>query len=89
MLSLLGAMPDRQLALRIGCSKESVIAKRKKLGIKAYSGAFGPGACNWGETELALIRNYSDKEIVKMMGRSLTEIAEKRKSLSSHANSQR
>jgi len=80
LLALLGKLPDSELAKRLGCSPQAVSAMRRKLGIKSYSG-HGPGICAWGQTELGLLRNFSDKEVARTTGRSLGEIAEKRKSL--------
>ena len=77
MLALLGKIPDRELAQRLGCTVQSVGMHRRARGIKP----FGPNTRvpKWGLTELALLRGYSDKEIAKMTGRSPTGIAAKRR----------
>jgi len=79
-LALLGKMPDSELARRVGCTAQAVSLKRNKLHIPRFiSSSHRVHRVHWGETELGLLRNHSDKEVAKMTGRSLTEIAAKRR----------
>lgn len=80
-LSLLGQIPDAELARRIGCKKLEVAVLRRMHGIKATK-LRQSTRCAWGQTELGLLRNYSDREIAKMTGRTVSEISAKRTAIS-------
>jgi len=74
-------MPDTKLGERIGRSAQAAGALRRRLGIEAFSNT-GPGRHPWGETELGLLRSYTDKEIAAMTSRKVEEIAVKRREIS-------
>ena len=78
-IALLGTDTDAAIAKLLGIPKDSVFSQRTLHGIPAYG---KPGASKWGETELALLRNYTDREIAKITSRSLQEIAAKRREVS-------
>jgi hypothetical protein len=79
-LSLLGQIPDAELARRMGCKKLEVAVLRRMHGIKAMK-LRQSHRCSWGQTELDLLRNYSDREIAKMTGRTVSEISAKRSAI--------
>src|SRR5215471_11449537 len=87
-LSLLGQIPDAELARRMGCRKLEVAMLRRMHGIKATK--LTPSRrCAWGQTELGLLHSYSDRQIAKMTGRSVSEISAKRRAVSSRRVSYR
>jgi hypothetical protein len=73
----LGTATDKAIAKRLGLSPSTVFMQRSKRGIKAH-GRLRHTSCAWGQTELGLLRNFSDREIARLTGRSLKEIAAKR-----------
>jgi hypothetical protein len=74
-IALLGTDSDGAIAKRLGIPLAAVWRQRTTLGILPHR------TCKWGETELALLRSYTDEEIAEMTGRALQEIAAKRNSL--------
>ena len=76
--ALLGTDSDAVIAERLGVSIAAVEAQRKQRHIPVY----GNGGCRWGQTDLGLLRSYSDEEIAKITRRSLREIAAKRREMS-------
>jgi hypothetical protein len=78
ILPLLGTVSDAKLGKRVGRSAQTVGALRRRLGIKTFSEGRHP----WGETELGLLRSYTDKEIAAMTSRKIEEIAAKRREIS-------
>jgi hypothetical protein len=80
-IALLGRDSDGAIAKRLGISTAQVFQQRTRRGIRAFE-SFHHGHCKWGQTELGLLRNYSDQEIAKMTGRSLQKIADMRRSAS-------
>jgi hypothetical protein len=79
-IALLGSDSDYAIAKRLGISPSEVFLQRSRRGIRAFA-SMHRGECKWGQTELGLFRNYSDQEIAKLTGRSVKEVAAKRKSL--------
>ena len=75
-IALLGTASDAVVAKRLGISALKVYTERANRRIPAYN------RYRWGQTELALFRSYTDEEIAKMTGRSVTEIGGKRRELS-------
>jgi hypothetical protein len=80
-IALLGKDTDGVIAKRLGISPSEVFLQRSRRGIRAFE-TLRHGRWKWGQTELALLRNYTDREIAKLTGRSLKEIAAKRRSIS-------
>jgi hypothetical protein len=78
ILPLLGTMSDAKLGKRVGRSAQTVGALRRSLGIKSFGGVVS----RWGETELALLRSYTDEEIAAMTSRKIEDIAAKRRETS-------
>ncbi len=78
-VALLGMHPDKALGERFGVSRLAVRMQRYRRGIPAKHGS--PRHQNWGQTDLGLLRSYTNSEIAKMTGRSSKEVAAKRKSL--------
>ncbi len=79
-IALLGTDSDRAIAKRLGVSPSLVGNQRRAIGIPAAR-ELGAPPCKWGETELALMRSYTDEEVAKMTGRSIHDVAAKRRSL--------
>jgi len=75
-IALLGTDFDPVIGQRLGISTHKVRAKRVQLGIRPLQ-----MLCNWGQTELTLLRTHTDQEVAKMTGRSLNDVAAKRRSL--------
>ena len=75
-IALLGTDFDPTIAQRLGITTHKVRAKRVQLGIRPLQ-----MLCNWGQTELALLRTHTDQEVAKMTGRSIKDVAAKRQSL--------
>jgi hypothetical protein len=78
IVPLLGTMSDAKLGKRVGRSAQTVGALRRRLGIKSFASVVS----RWGETELALLRSYTDEEIAAMTSRKIEEIAAKRREIS-------
>jgi hypothetical protein len=78
LLALLGKISDDQLSRRIGCSARVVAHRRRQLGIKAQ---YFRTSYPWGTTEIDLLRNFTDKDISRITGRSPSDIAAKRQGL--------
>jgi hypothetical protein len=79
-IALLGTDFDDVIAKRLGIRPSDVFLQRRRRGIRAF-GTLRHGHCKWGQTEIGLLRNYTDQEIAKLTGRSLKEIAAKRRSI--------
>ncbi|HZZ29002.1 MAG TPA: hypothetical protein VFE46_13460 [Pirellulales bacterium] len=79
-IALLGADTDSAVALRLGVSRAMVYVERRKRNIPAHGRSHHPH-CAWGETELGLLRNYSDAEVAKLTGRPEKEILAKRREI--------
>jgi hypothetical protein len=76
-LALLGTDTDTAIARLLRISSASVLRARKNQNIPAHR----PRTYRWGQTELDLLRSYSDDEIAIMTSRSLAEISAKRQEL--------
>jgi hypothetical protein len=79
-IALLGTDSDAAIAKHLGIEPSKVFLQRSRRGIRAFE-SLRHGYCKWGQTELGLFRNYTDEEIAKLTGRSVKEVAAKRKSL--------
>jgi hypothetical protein len=79
-VALLGVQPDTEVANRFGVSRRAVAMQRYLRDIPVQ-GHNQRDHSKWGETELALLRSYTDKEIAKMTGRSVKDVAAKRRSV--------
>ena len=79
-LALLGTNSDGAIAKRLGITPSQVFLQRNRRGIPAFE-SLHHGRCNWGQTELGLFRSYTDQEIAKLTGRSVNEVAAKRRAL--------
>ena len=78
--SLLGTMPDSELAKKLGCGESAVFRRRRLLKISPRSP--GPAkVANWGTTELAMLGRYTDEEVARITGRTLAEVQAKRREL--------
>src|SRR4051812_1479202 len=72
---LLGAMPDGELAKRLGRSRVSVQKRRLRLGIE-YRATLRP---EWGQEALALLGKLPDEELAKRMHCTVLQVINKRK----------
>jgi hypothetical protein len=79
-IALLGTDSDPAIAQRLGIETSQVFLQRSRRGIRAFE-SLRHGYWKWGQTELGLFHNYTDQEIAKLTGRSIQDIAAKRKSL--------
>ena len=77
-IALLGTDSDATIAKRLGVSPSRIFLQRSRRGIPAHKSMKRPNY-KWGQTELDLLRTYTDREIAKITGRSLREIAAKRR----------
>jgi hypothetical protein len=75
-IALLGTVSDREIAKRLGIPVSAVHGQRTIRNIPPWK------RYKWGETELGLLRTYTDQEIAELTGRSLFDIAAKRRELS-------
>jgi hypothetical protein len=79
VVAMLGKDTDKAVAQKLGVTPTTVFLQRSKRGIPPYGRR--SRMPNWGQTELSLLQTYSDKEIAKLTGRSVPEIAAKRRAL--------
>jgi hypothetical protein len=79
-IALLGTDTDGAIAKHLGIAPSQVFLQRSRRGIRAFE-SLRLGRCKWGQTELGLFRNYTDQEIAKLTGRSVQDVAAKRRSL--------
>jgi hypothetical protein len=72
-ITLLGTMPDPELARRLGRTRSAVQLKRHRRGIRMFH--YVP---RWKPEELALLGKVSDEEVARQTGRSLVAIKAER-----------
>ena len=74
---LMGTMPDRELALRLGRTHKAVEARRIHLGIPK----FDPRIHKWTAEEDALLGVEADGQIASRLGLSISAVAHRRRRL--------
>ncbi len=70
----LGKVPDAEIAAELGCSKETVARKRRKLGIRLVN--IRP----WTPEEHALVGTLPDRVVARKIGRTRAAVANRRRS---------
>ena len=71
-MSLLGTMPDEEVARRTGRTAGAVRQKREELGIP------NPAGNRWTAEGIALLGMLPDREVARRLGRSLQSVTQKR-----------
>jgi hypothetical protein len=71
-LTVLGTMPDEDVAAKLGRTATGVRVKRWKCGIPNPAGSL------WNAEEIALLGTLPDREVAKRLGRSLGAVLQKR-----------
>jgi hypothetical protein len=71
---LLGTMPDRLLAERLGCSRQAIVERRRKLRIPP----FHPHRRPWSRAEEELLGTMPDKRLARRLNRSAEGVAARR-----------
>jgi hypothetical protein len=79
--ALLGTATDDTISKRIGRSKGAIAQRRCRLRIPAIDYCNGQDHIRWGATELAMLGRHPDAYISRITGRSVQEVAAKRKAL--------
>lgn len=80
VLALLGKIPDTAIARRFQLNRVVVMRKRMRLGIPSANVADRKSSA-WTDAELQVLRSYDDLQAARMTGKTLREIAAKRKEL--------
>jgi hypothetical protein len=84
-IALFGTDTDSAIAKRLGSTRAAIAACRYYRGIPAFAyhrGHSRDGSRGWGTLELAMLRETdSDVELARILCRSVTEIADKRRTL--------
>jgi hypothetical protein len=88
-IALFGTDTDSAIAERLGSTREAIAVCRSKRGIPAFThhrghsrGHTRNGRRHWGTLELAMLRETdSDFELARILCRSISEIANKRRTL--------
>jgi hypothetical protein len=71
---LLGTMPDRELAKRLGRSRDATIGRRRKLRISPFS----PHGRRWSRLEDELLGTMSDRTLARKFERSAKTVSKHR-----------
>jgi hypothetical protein len=71
---LLGTAPDAEIARRLKCAATTVALRRNQLKISAY-------VPNWMPEEDALLKQYSEPEVGRRLGRTLKAVKKRRRKL--------
>jgi hypothetical protein len=71
---LLGTLPDRELAKRLGRSRDATIARRRKLRIPPFS----PHGHRWSPLEDELLGTMPDQRLARKFGRSVKTVIKHR-----------
>ena len=72
---LLGTMPDRNLAQRLGRSPRTIIMRRRKLRLAP----FRPPARHWSWAEEELLGTMPDRRLARRLNRSVQSVAARRR----------
>ena len=74
---LIGTMPDRAVAKRLGRSVSAVTARRRQKEIPYLNAVLRP----WPDAEIKLLEKSSDENVAKRTGRSLKSVQDKRRAV--------
>ena len=75
---LLGTALDSELAKRLKRTKTAIQLRRQRLSIPAFGRLSRSRYIAWGATELSMLGVCPDKQLAKIIGRTIEEVKAKR-----------